>query len=85
MKEVDSDHAFLYWLRGARSGDRVVYYDGFLMKDREHATRSGLFVDQFSPKLKSAISAWKAYMNGEVLLTQKKRDFGEYEYIATKV
>lgn len=84
MKEVDTEATFHYWLRGAKKGERVVYYDGFLMRDREQAIKSGFFVEQFPPRIKTAILAWKAYMNGEVVLTQKKRGFGEYEYIATK-
>jgi hypothetical protein len=76
---------FIYWLEKAKRGERVVYYDGFLMRDREQAVKAGFFSDQFPAKLKSAIAAWKAYTSGLVILTQKKRGFAEYEYIAIKV
>ena len=85
MKEVDSDTAFHYWLKGARVGEKVVYYDGFLMRDREYFLRNGGFVDQFPARIKAAIAAWKAYMNGTVRLVQKKQGLYEYHYIAIKI
>lgn len=84
MREVDSDMAFDYWYKGAQIGEKVVYYDGFLMRDREFFLRGG-FADNFPPKIKSAISAWKAYMNGKVRLIQKKNAPYEYQYIAIKI
>lgn len=84
MKEVDTDASFDYWLKRAKKKERIMYYDGFLMRDREIAIRSGIFADDMPPKIKAAIAAWKAYLNGEVLLFQKKRDDMEYEYIAIK-
>lgn len=85
MKEVDSDLAFQYWNKGARKGERVVYYDGFLMRDREYFIRGGGFANNFPPKIKAAISAWDAYMNGSVMLVQKKVAAHEYQYIAIKI
>lgn len=84
MKEVDSDIAFDYWLKGAKKGERVVYYDGFLMRDREVVVRSGFFAEDYPPKIKAAVRAWKAFQNGWVKLVQRKRDELEYEYIAVK-
>lgn len=84
MKEVDTETTFHYWLRNAKRGERVLYYNGFLMRDREQAVKSGFFAEQFPDRIKAAIQAWKAYMAGDVVLTQKKRGFAEYEYIATK-
>lgn len=85
MKEVDSDTMFLHWLRGARRGEKIVYYDGFLMRDREIAIRSGFFADEMPPRFKAAKMAWKSYIDGLVHLVQHKRAEGEYEYIAVKI
>lgn len=84
MKEVDTDVAFAYWLKGANRGERVVYYNGFLLRDREILIKNGLSPDRFPSKIKAAIMVWKAYLNGAVKLTQRKRGPFEYEYIATK-
>ncbi len=84
MKEVDGDGAFHYWLKTAKTGEQVIYYQGFLMRDREAFLRAGGFADNFPPRIKAAISAWKAYMNGDVILVQKKDDAYDYKYIAVK-
>jgi hypothetical protein len=84
LKETDTDIAFQYWLKNARPGERVLYYYGFLMRDREVFMRGGGFSDNFPPSIKTAIAAWKAYMNGSVHLIQKKQGMGVYEYIAVK-
>jgi hypothetical protein len=84
LKEVDTETTFRYWLKTAKPGDGIIYYNGFLMRDREVFLRCGGFVDQFPQRIKTAIAAWNAYMNGEVKLVQKKRGTFEYEYIATK-
>lgn len=85
MKEVDSETAFAFWLKTAKPGERVLYYDGFLMRDREAFLRAGGTVDNFPAKIKAAIHAWRAYLDGAVKLVQKKREDYEYEYIAIKV
>lgn len=84
MKEVDSDTMFAHWLKGAKRGEKVVYFDGFLMREREIAIRSGFFVDTLPARFKAATAAWKAYLDGAVILAQHKRGEGEYEYIAVK-
>lgn len=84
MKTIDNDGAFRYWVKGAKPGERVIYYEGLLMRDRESFLRAGGFADNFPPNIKAAIMAWKEYLNGEVTLTQKKVDEYEYQYIATK-
>lgn len=75
----------MHWLKGAKRGERVVYFDGFLMRDREIAVRSGFFAHDLPPRFKAAIMAWHAFMDGLVLLFQHKRAEGEYEYIAVKL
>jgi hypothetical protein len=54
------------------------------MRDREIFMRGGGFSDNFPPAIKTAVAAWKAYMNGSVHLIQKKQGIGVYEYIAVK-
>lgn len=84
MKEIDTEYGFTWWLSKAKKGERVVYFDGFLMLERQRLVMNGFTRDQFPQKIKTAILAWKAYMDGLVTLTQRKRDDGEYEYIATR-
>jgi hypothetical protein len=84
LKEVDNDGSFSYWLKTARSGEWVVYYNGFLMRDRELFMRNGGFTYNFPPRIKAAIQAWQAYLNGGVRLVQKKQGEYEYQYIAIK-
>jgi hypothetical protein len=85
LKEVDSPVSFRYWFKNAIRGERVVYYTGFLLRDREILCRNGLHSDNFPDTIKAAISAWNAYRDGGVKLFQRKRGDFEYEYIAIKV
>lgn len=84
MKEVDTEDNFDYWLAKAKKGDKVVYFDGFLMLERQKYVMNGFTRDQFPQKIKTAIAAWRAYLEDLVVLVQHKRDEGEYEYIAVK-
>lgn len=84
MKEIDSEGNFAYWLKTARPGEKALYYQGFLMRDREVFMRGGGFADKFPPRIKAALAAWKAYLDGTVSLTQRKLGQFDYEYIATK-
>lgn len=84
MKEVDTEDNFDYWLAKAKKGDKVVYFDGFLMLERQRLIMNGFTRDQFPQKIKAAIAAWRAYLEGLVVLVQHKRDEGEYEYIAVR-
>ena len=84
MKQVDTEDNFEYWLNKAKTGDSVMYYDGFLMMDRERLISSGVFADKFPQTIKAAIRAWRAYQAGLVTLVQKKRGFFSYDYIAIK-
>ena len=84
MKEIDTDVSFAYWLRNAEKGESVVYYDGFLLRDREILTRNGLRPEHFPDGIKTAIMAWRCFTDGLVTLTQKRRGYFDYAYIATK-
>ncbi len=85
MKHIDNVASFDYWLGRARPGEKVVYYDGFLMMDREKFLKSGGSAEGFPDTIRTGIMAWKAYERGMVMLFQRKRDYFEYEYIAVRV
>lgn len=84
MKEVDTEDNFNYWLSRAKRGEKVVYFDGFLMLERQRLINNGIDRDSMPQKIKSAVAAWRAYLEDRVVLVQHKRDEGEYEYIAVK-
>lgn len=84
MKEVDTEDNFAYWLSKAKKGEKVVYFDGFLMYERQKFVMAGIPAEGFSQKIKTAMAAWRAYLEDIVVLVQHKRDEGEYEYIAVK-
>lgn len=84
MKEVDNEESFAFWLKSANPGESILYYSGFLMRDREVFMRGGGFADKFPPRIKAALAAWRAYLDGEATLTQRKRGNFDYDYIAIK-
>ena len=61
MKQVDTEDSFEYWLRKAKVGEKIMYYDGFLMMDRERLIKNGTFVENFPQTVKTAIKAWKRF------------------------
>lgn len=81
---MDNEAGFIHWLSKARRGEKVVYYDGFLMMEKERFLQNGGFADMFPQTIKAARVAWKAYMDGRVMLVQKKKDACSYEYIAIR-
>ncbi len=84
MKEVDTEDSFAHWLYKAKKGEKVMYFDGFLMYERQKFVMAGIPKEGFPQKIKAATAAWRAYLEGLVVLVQRKRDEGEYEYIAVK-
>lgn len=84
MKEVDTEDSFAWWLSKAKKGEKIVYFDGFLMFERQKLVMLGVESGSMPQKIKTAFLAWKAYMDGLVTLVQHKRDAGEYEYIAVR-
>lgn len=81
---MDTEDNFDYWLARARPGEKVVYFDGFLMLERQKFVMAGVPKEGFPQKIKTAMAAWRAYLEGLVELVQHKRDEGEYEYIAVR-
>jgi len=84
LKEVSTEEAFSNWLSKARRGEKIVYFDGFLMLERQRHVLNHADMP-FPAKIKTAMLAWRAYLEGFVELVQHKRDEGEYSYIAVKV
>ena len=81
MKEVDTEGGFDFWLSKAKKGSKVVYFDGFLMLERQKFLMAGGETTELPQKIRTA---WRAYLEGFVVLVQHKRDEGEYEYIAIR-
>ena len=61
-----------------------MYFDGFLMLEKQKLIMNGVERSMMPQKIKTAEKAWSSYLNGEVALVQRKKDEGEYEYIAIK-
>lgn len=83
MKEVSTEYEFSRWLSKARKGEKVVYFDGFLMLERQRHVLNHAGTP-FPDKIRTAILAWRAYLEGLVELVQHKREEGSYEYIAVR-
>lgn len=84
MREVDTENGLLHWLGKAKQGEQAVYYDGFLMMDRQRYFMNGGLTENQPEKLKTARFAWHLYMDGIINLVQRKKDSFSYEYIAIK-
>ncbi len=42
MKEVDTDDSLTYWLAKAKKGEKVMYFDGFLMYEKQKFVMAGI-------------------------------------------
>lgn len=79
--------AFTRWVEVARPGEKMVYHTGFLVIDREKIVQlpsygiARVFIEPYH-----AIGqyAWWAYERGLVVLVQRKRSDGVFDYIAIK-
>lgn len=84
MRNIDTELSLEYWAKKARSGEKAVYYDGFLLMDRQLHFMNGGMAETQPEKLKVAKLAWKLYADGTLSLVQKKKDDFSYDYIAIK-
>lgn len=78
--------AFTDWLRGAREGHSVAYYEGFLALDRWLMGEAGTWL-YYKPNpevSRVGLRAWRAYEARYVHLTQQRVSDGLYVYIATR-
>lgn len=70
-----------------KKGENLVYYTGFLLRDRKRAVVitgiATLWAD--NPEvMKVRDEAWTAYQMGLVRLTQRRVGDGTWDYIATR-
>lgn len=74
------------WVANAPPGRRLVYHHGFLCHDRSKQIWQGRVptTHYWEPIHSIALAAKAAYLNGDVLLTQRRRGDGDFDYIATK-
>lgn len=84
MREVDNENSLAYWANKARKGESAIYYDGFLMMDRQFYFANGGDPEKQPEKLRAAKFAWHLYMDGVVNLVQRRKGNFSYEYIAVK-
>lgn len=84
LKEIDSEDFLWRWLSKAKPGEKAVYYDGFLMMDKEYHFKNGGTTHNIPSQIRIAIEMWKAYLSGAVSLVQRKKNRFSYEYIAIK-
>jgi len=83
LKEVNTEDGLYSWLKKAKKGEKIVYFDGFLMLERQRHLLNNAGVE-FPQKIRTGMLAWRFYLEGLVELVQRKRDEGKYEYIAVK-
>ena len=79
--------AFQRWVETARGGDKMTYYVGNLMVDREKIVQLpsyGMARVFIEPAHGLGQYAWWAYERGLVELVQRKRADGRFDYIAFK-
>ena len=84
MKVIVNQESMNRWLDKARSGEKVVYYDGMLMAEREKFFAAGGTPERLPEPMRVARIAWKAYLEGMVRLVQKRKGNMSYEYIAVR-
>ena len=83
MKVHDQD-SMIRLLSKAKKGEKVIYYDGMLMADKERFYINGGTTDKLPEPMRAARVAWSAYMNDQVHLIQKRKGFLSYDYIAVR-
>jgi hypothetical protein len=83
LKVHDQD-SMIRWLSNAKKGEKVIYYDGMLMADKERFYINGGTTDKLPEPMRAARVAWSAYMNDQVHLIQKRKGFLSYDYIAVR-
>lgn len=82
IREVKSVEGFDRWFYNARSGDRVAYYAGFLIRDRIELLAKKTTL---TPEIQTAVRAWKFHERAQVELFQKRLGPGQYVYLAYKI
>lgn len=82
MNFVESADELTRWATSAKTGHRVCYYRGWLMKDKMKDMPYMVKTDQTLPEYKATEKAWQLYEMGVVELFQKRMGDEDYLYIA---
>lgn len=85
MNTVYTTDGLKHWVSTSRPGDRVSYYNGFLMYDKEKLVQRGVSPEHFPEEIRVAQTAWWHYIYGDVTLYQSKKGDAEYEYVAVRI
>lgn len=74
---------FVDWAVGAKTGDNIEYYRGFLAEDRD-ASRSKLSTVNRTQLNQVASRAMNWSDAGTVVLVQRRNGFADYSYLAVR-
>lgn len=84
MQQINTAEDFTKWATHAKAGAAVVYYKGFLMRDKmsrlPYIVKSGVVPHEF----RTANKAMDFAEMGLVHLFQKRTGDGEFDYLAVK-
>lgn len=85
LENIDADK-FHDWLDRAKPGAKLLYHRGELAYQREGiVTINHRLHHVYNEPLHSLAEAvWRAYRRNRVVLTQKRVDYGQFDYYATK-
>lgn len=85
LENLDADK-FQDWLDRAKPGTTLLYHRGELAYEREGIVELNDKIHHVyrEPLHSLADAVWRAYRRGRVILTQKRLDYGEFAYYATK-
>lgn len=84
-RKVSTPDEFTRWATDAKPGQRVCYFQGWLMHDRMTMNPIKLSGPSALPQYKTCNKAWDFYNLGVVTLVQKKLGVENYLYIAERV
>jgi hypothetical protein len=85
VRHIETPDEFVRWATDARKGQRVCYFQGWLMFDRMTRPHEELYGGAALTPYKTCNKAWDFYKLGVVTLVQKKIGIEHYFYIAEKV
>jgi hypothetical protein len=81
---IDTSEDFTRWATHAKRNDRIVYYKGLLMRDRQLNENLLGNKEGDIPQFRTANKALEFSDLGIVKLFQKRHGEGDYSYIAVK-
>lgn len=84
IKVLQTAEEFTKWATSAKSGHRVCYYRGWLMRDKMAKLPHMVKNDLVLPEFRTTHKAWDFYEMGVVELFQKRLGDEDYLYLAVK-